>query len=400
MSKTLHIFVENFSNDTREEFFERELPYLVEKFEKIVITPLYKGNTVLTFSHPNISVKQFDAFLPCNRIKVLFGNLGLIMSIYISEFFNTHHKLHYIVRFSSLVNTLILRIASAKALKEETGKSSSTVFYSYWFSQFAFILALMKRMDPSIKVVSRAHGSDYNEAQTNSVLPFRYFQLRTLDAIIPVSQFAANYLVSKFSTDPTKIVVNRLGLAERDTLALIDPSFLHIVSCSNLIPLKRVHLIPQVLKHIKINVTWDHFGAGPEMERIKELCKQLPSTVTYNLRGHVPNRDFIKFISEGPTTFFMNVSEFEGIPVTLMEAASVGIPMIGTNVCGIPEVVTSFLIPVDLDPKEIADMIEREHATGKIYQKEYRQKIQDHYNSTFSAKKNCTELGNFLYSLN
>jgi glycosyltransferase involved in cell wall biosynthesis len=374
---------------------------LAERFETIIVTPLYKGNTQLNFSHPKISIQQFDAFLPCNRLKVLFQNFGLVLKVYVSEFFSTHHKFHYIIRFPSLVNTLILRIASAKALKQMVGShSSTTVFYSYWFSQFAFILCLMKKMDPTIKAVSRAHGSDYNEAQTNSVLPFRYFQLNTLNAIIPVSQYAANYLVKQFDVNAKKMKVNRLGLEEADTLAPIDKNVLHIVSCSNLIPLKRVHLIPQILKHVTKNVTWDHFGAGPEMERVKKECASLPSNVKYNLRGHVPNRDLVNFISEEPTSFFINVSEFEGIPVTLMEAASVGIPLIGTNVCGIPEVVTDFLIPVDMDPGSIAELIEREHLTGKIYDKDHRQKIQDHFNATFSAKKNFSELGDFLYSLN
>jgi colanic acid/amylovoran biosynthesis glycosyltransferase len=292
-------------------------------------------------------------------------------------------------------------VAGAKALRQVIGRNvSTTVFYSYWFSQFAFILALMKKMDPAIKAVSRVHGSDYNEAQTNSVLPFRYFQLNTLDAIIPVSQYAKNYLIKQFGTDPGKIKVNRLGLTEQNILSPINKDILHIVSCSNLISLKRVHLIPQILKHVTKNITWDHFGSGPEMERIKKECSSLPSNVKYNLRGHVPNRAFIKFISEEAISFFINVSEFEGIPVTLMEAASVGIPLIGTNVCGIPEVVTDFLIPVDVDPKNIAELIEKEHLTGKIYDKDHRQKIQDHFNATFSATKNFAELGNFLYSLN
>jgi glycosyltransferase involved in cell wall biosynthesis len=393
--------VENFSNDSREEFFEHELPFHVERFDQVIITPLYKGNAQLTFIHPKISIRQFDAFAPCNRVKVFLQNFGLITAVYFSEFFRTHHKLHYITHFPSLLNTLILRTASAEALLQEVKKStSSTIFYSYWFSQFAFILSLMKKMDPSINAVSRAHGSDYNEAQTNSILPFRYFQLRALNAIVPVSQFAANYLATKFHVDQKKIKVNRLGLKEETRLAPIDKAVFHLVSCSNVIPLKRVHVIPALLKHMKDNVQWDHFGAGPEMERVKEACKDLPSNVSYTLHGYVPNRDFIKYISETPISFFINVSEFEGIPVTMMEASSFGIPLIGSNVCGIPELVPSIALPVEIQPEIAYDLIQSEHRHGKIYSETYRREIQDRFNSTFSAKKNFTELSNFLYSLN
>lgn len=72
--------------------------------------------------------------------------------------------------------------------------------------------------------------------------------------------------------------------------------------------------------------------------------------------GNVPNELFIQFLKNNAISFFINVSTREGIPVSMMEAISCSIPLIGTDVCGVPEIVTrdtGFLIPVDFEPKKV-----------------------------------------------
>ena len=58
--------------------------------------------------------------------------------------------------------------------------------------------------------------------------------------------------------------------------------------------------------------------------------------------------------------FFINTSLYEGLPVSIMEAFSFGIPAIATNVGGTSEIVNSengVLIDKDFDPKEVAETI-------------------------------------------
>ena len=148
LKKRLHIFVENFSSDSREEFFEQELPFLSQKFDEIIITPLYPGNINLAIIFPNVKVIQFDVFASCNRIKIFIRHFILLFSIYFFELFNTHHKLYYIKQLPSLINLLILRIGAAERLfKTQKVILSDTVYYSYWFSQFALILSIFKKFD-------------------------------------------------------------------------------------------------------------------------------------------------------------------------------------------------------------------------------------------------------------
>ncbi|MBQ6895809.1 MAG: glycosyltransferase, partial [Oscillospiraceae bacterium] len=57
--------------------------------------------------------------------------------------------------------------------------------------------------------------------------------------------------------------------------------------------------------------------------------------------GYVPNDEYISWVKENPVDLFITTSSTEGgVPVSLSEMASFGIPCIATDVGGIPEIVT------------------------------------------------------------
>ncbi len=403
MNRILYFFVENFSNEKSEEFFEKELPYHAENFSKVVVIPLYEQKVPLISNAPNVEVWNFDAFGVVKRIKILFRHLILVNRIFLFEICQSHNKSYYFRNYFSLLNLVLMRIEAARQLKKKIGNEfQHGVFYSYWFDQWVFILAIIKYWDPSIKVISRVHGSDYKEEQIKKILPFRYFQISQLNAIFPVSDYAKKYLIKKFKVDEKKIMVSRLGLPNVERSITIDKNQLTIVSCSSLIPLKRVHLICETLAHISQPVKWYHFGNGPLYNEIKEKASSLPLNITVNFMGHVNNGEFNHFIQNTPVSFFINVSENEGIPVTLMEAARAGIPLIGTDTCGIPEIVnqnTGFLIPVDFNPSFLANLIVKQHLLGDIYRSGYREKIKNFCTSEFSDKKNYGNMSKMLVEL-
>lgn len=393
MNQKLYIFVENFSTETREEFFEKELPFLTKEFKHVCVLSLYpKNNKRLNFSAGNLEVKDFDFFQPANRIKLFFGNFFRILSVLFTELRQTHNRRFYFKNFKSLFNQLLLTISASNKL-ENTIKNdinTETVFYTYWFKQWTFALTLLKQKHKNIKVVSRIHGADYDEEQVKTILPFRYFQLSKVNRIFPVSDFAKKYMMNEFKMDANKITTSRLGLNLYRQLSPVSKSELTIVSCSSVISLKRVHLILDIIENIKTNAKWVHFGHGDLFEELKEKVK-LHSKHNIELKGYIPNGEFIQYLSLNPVSFFINVSESEGIPVSMMEAIAKGIPLIGTNICGVPEIVTNktgFLIPCDFEPKKVASLIEEHHLNGSFYDKEFRKGIQDFYFQNFSADRN------------
>jgi glycosyltransferase involved in cell wall biosynthesis len=223
--------------------------------------------------------------------------------------------------------------------------------------------------------------------------------LSQTNRIFPVSAYGAKYLSQKFSVPAHKITVSRLGLTIQPKTSPVNKNLLHLVSCSSVIPLKRIHLIVEILKHISENVHWTHFGDGPLLKEIKNQAAGLPSNCRVDLKGHVPNMDFLSYLENNSVSFFINVSESEGIPVSMMEAISFGIPLIGTAVCGVPEIATErtgFLIQKEFSPDEVARSITEQHELGKTYSAEFRNGIREFYLENFYAPKNHSLLAEQL----
>jgi glycosyltransferase involved in cell wall biosynthesis len=157
--------------------------------------------------------------------------------------------------------------------------------------------------------------------------------------IAAVSQYGINRIKNEYPKF-SNVSVSRLGVTDKGINPMNENEVFHIVSCSSFIPLKRVHLIIEILKHLPFQVKWTHFGDGPLRDEIHALAKELPENVQTDFKGFVANDAVIDFYKNEPIDLFMNVSELEGIPVSIMEAISFGIPSTGCQVCGVPEIVT------------------------------------------------------------
>jgi len=88
---------------------------------------------------------------------------------------------------------------------------------------------------------------------------------------------------------------------------------------------------------------------------------------------------------------FINVSETEGIPVSIMEAQSAGIPVLATNVGGTSEIVdqeNGFLVPNDFGVENISSLIidYLNSDSSIIYTK--RVKSYENWNKNYNAQKN------------
>ena len=73
---------------------------------------------------------------------------------------------------------------------------------------------------------------------------------------------------------------------------------------------------------------------------IKSSTENLEENISVKLLGKVNNNDILNFYSITPVNLFINLSESEGIPVSIMEAISFSIPIIATDVGGVSEIVT------------------------------------------------------------
>lgn len=238
-----------------------------------------------------------------------------------------------------------------------------TTVYSFWGMGVGMLVPWIKPRVSSVNL--RLHRYDLYEEESG-YLPFRPALFRRTDRILAISDSARRYLLESYPRErlDEKIFVRRLGSAEPLSASGSTPVRVGhtIVSCSYVIAVKRVERILDALEQLppEAAVTWIHFGGGAleaELRRRAALVNR--PGLTIEIRGATPHEEVINFYRTNQVSAFVNVSASEGVPVSIMEAISYGIPAVATDVGGTAEIVgaelrTGELVPADFTASELA----------------------------------------------
>lgn len=352
----------------------------------------------------NVTVIRHQIFQPYNRVSIIFSNLALITGIYFSEVLHSKNRFRYFGSFFSTLKNLTHKISAADKLVKELLKlkDQNIITYSYWFNQWAFILSIIHKKHYNYPLFSRIHGMDVYEDQhpePGFFFQFRNFQLKQIKRILAISENGKNHLLTANNIKADKITVNRLGVNEYGNNPLNISSTSRIVSCSALQPYKRVHLISEILSSVTHKIEWVHFGDGELKEQLLDKTKLLPENITFKFMGHQSSETINSYYANTPVDLFINVSETEGIPVSIMESISFGINAIGPNVGGIAEIInkdTGYLIEKNFSSKEVAGIIDTYLSKNEIEKIEMRKKAKLFWSTNYSAEKNYDALTELL----
>lgn len=236
----------------------------------------------------------------------------------------------------------IFKYLKANKLLEEIN-DNNYVLYSYWLFTTARVGILIKHTLEPIYCFSRAHRYDlYAEENPIKYLPYRKLFLNEYNNIFPCSKNGTKYLQSKYPAAAGKIKTSYLGTIDHGINPTYSDTVFHIVSCSRVEPIKRINKIVDALELLDtqdLSIEWTHIGGGSELNKIKSLCQNRIKNIKYHFKGNLNNSDVIQLYQKNKYDLFINVSSSEGLPVSIMEAISFGIPVIATNVGGTSEIV-------------------------------------------------------------
>ncbi|MCI8782145.1 MAG: glycosyltransferase [Dorea sp.] len=270
--------------------------------------------------------------------KPLFTELKLLISkknIHI----NTVKKMIVAWIRANLIKTKILQLLNCRSEENEP-----VILYSYWASHTAIALSLIKKR--GVKTLTRLHGIDlFEERHRFHYLPFRNQIFSHIDMICPISEEGEMYIQKKYKLVDIadKCFVSRLGTKDHGRNPYNGSNKeLVVVSCSSVIEVKRIHLILDTLKNFQgVKIRWIHFGDGILLKDIKKKAENLNNSMNLKCEfmGYREKEDIMKYYSSYHIDLFLNVSYSEGIPVSIMEAMSFGIPIIATDVGGVKEIV-------------------------------------------------------------
>lgn len=319
-----------FSLDKGETFLKHELEYMKNNFDKIHI--------VDTAAKNNYQYDENIYVYNVKRINFLKNTLSLIKPSIIIEVLKNIKNINNIKRIIYTANSGIQnRKKIVEIIKDNNLNPSNTLLYSYWFNYCAYAITNVKG---NYKRISRAHGFDLYRERGYQAFKKDYY--KKLDLLAPISQSGYNELYQQIG-EKDKMKVFRLGVNNTTNKIVELNEDLVIISCSAIREVKRVNLIIDILNHVdtSIKIEWIHIGDGTDRDKIeKYAAEKLGSkeNIKYTFKGFIDNKEIYNLYYELNPNFIINTSSSEGIPVSMMEAISCGISIIGTNVGGVSEI--------------------------------------------------------------
>lgn len=288
-----------------------------------------------------------------------------------------------------------------KNLKSVYGihKGTNACFYFYWWDYKCLGITMHKKKYPGIRIVTRTHGYDlYDERELYGKQFFKKQMERNLDKIFFISDYGKQYYMERYGRDDEeKYVLCRLGVPAQNIRWGEESKEFVLVSCSNVIPLKRIELIIQGLSLVKeTEIRWVHFGDGEELENMKEMAGNLLDNldnISYRFMGRVDNTAVLRYYQAQQINCFITTTSTEGNPVSVQEALSFGIPVIGTAVSDIPHMVcgNGYLLPQNPTPGQVANAIMSIALASPKEKEAMKKKSYDIWKRDYNAEKNYAE---------
>jgi glycosyltransferase involved in cell wall biosynthesis len=219
-----------------------------------------------------------------------------------------------------------------------------------------------------IPVVATVHSEQASVPELRTLIRIETLVFRTMRRLIAVSEGVARDLVVRGIRAQRTIVIHngiedpRIVLPES-----VDGHRAHsagdprVVVVGRLVEPKNVHVAIEALALLSVRgqrLTLEVIGEGPERERLEALAAA---------RGVGGQVEFTGFVEDVPRRLqsarcFLMPSRSEGIPIAILEAMGVGLPIIASRVGGIPEILEdgrdAVLVRPD-DAEALAEAIDR-----------------------------------------
>lgn len=402
----LFFFTSSYPYGLGEQWKANELGILIDHFESITVIPFSFGNN---FTNPKplpLRVKlEKPLFEGAGFMVKPYDITRIIFSRHVWIFFREFFSRRVYLKKEKLIKWVVASLSVLRLLKHPTilkfiqEIDSSTCLYFYWGKGACEILPFINYKKGK-KTIVRMHRYDLFEYENQNYIPYRSAILNTSIIIAPSSEAGKRHLNELYPNAKCDIRVVRCGTKGNGNLSrLSSDQTLRVVSCSLLVTVKQVHIMIECMSFINFPILWYHIGEGPMEKELRQLVKSLNLTDKFIFVGMLDSRDVLNFYTSNCFDLFVNTSSSEGVPFSIMEALSVGIPIIATNVGGTGELVdheVGQLIPADVNPETLAQAISTFYHKPSIEKNKIRKAAYDRYETHWNSDKLTIDLVKLL----
>jgi N-acetyl-alpha-D-glucosaminyl L-malate synthase BshA len=301
-------------------------------------------------------------------------------------------------------------LALASKMAEVAKREKLDLLHVHYAIPHAICAFLAKQMvGEDLKIVTTLHGTDITVlGYDQSLSDLIRFGIETSDKVTAVSHSLVEQTIEllqpKKQIETVYNFIDDRIYFKKNTTHLkreygIDEDEKVIIHVSNFRKVKRVQDVIYSFQLIqrKINAKLLLVGDGPEMSFVSRLVRELGLTDKVLFLGKQDNLEQLYSISD----LMLLLSEKESFGLVLLEAMACGVPCIGTNIGGIPEVIhegkTGFL-------SEIGDInTVSNHAIHILSNPDLHKKMSEHAiyiaKNDFHSEKIVSQYESIYYDL-
>jgi N-acetyl-alpha-D-glucosaminyl L-malate synthase BshA len=218
----------------------------------------------------------------------------------------------------------------------------------------------------NLPFVTTLHGTDITlVGKDMSFAPVVTFSINQSDEVTAVSEFLRNDTYKHFEINKdihvitNFIDVNRFKKLEKEhfKIAICPDNEKLLIHTSNFRPVKRVEDVIHLFRRLKEKIPCKLLlvGDGPERPKIEKMCREFEICSDIRFLGKLESVEEVLSVGD----LFVMPSESESFGLAALEAMACEVPVLSSNVGGLPELNVAGETGYLCDVGDIDDMVEK-----------------------------------------
>jgi len=269
-------------------------------------------------------------------------------------------SLKYLQREISLINDVL----GFWEIKEYLKQIKPDIVHCH--SSKAGLLGRLAAKSLNLPVIFTAHGWAFTDGvspkKQKIYATLERFMAKLSDHIITVSEYDRHHGFKYQVGTPELVQTIHNGVPDIKNLAIKKTNFrVKLIMVARFEDPKDQYFLIRALSKLPKHLNWqvDFLGEGPNLQKCQEFAKneELDSKIIF----HGQSFKVKEFLNQAD--IFILISNYEGFPLTILEAMSASLPIIASDVGGVNESVSSengYLIPkgnIDILVQSLTELI-------------------------------------------
>ena len=187
----------------------------------------------------------------------------------------------------------------------------------------------------------------------------RNWSIKNSNLIITPSEHLKTFVQNIGFENDIYVINNGVEIKQIEKVTL-ENKIIKLVVVSRLVNQKNIDMVIKAVKRIEDkNILLNIVGDGPEVNNLKNLVKEKSLNKRVSFIGKIKNSELHNYLEDAD--IFIQASNYEGLPHSILEAINYEIPILSTEVGGCSAILNKgergYIIPMPVSEVEISEGI-------------------------------------------